>query len=387
MNEKYTIGDLAKKAGISTKAIRIYEKKGLLKPTAYSKGNYRLYDNEAKITLQKIITLKFVGFSLNEIGELLERDKDNDLQKSLSYQKQLLKLKRDQIDRVIYCVDRAAERCAEGEMDWDSFTDIMKAVIIDRKADEGHWAALKYAISKDDWYERIYNNLCIEDNETILDIGCGYGKLWRNSWSKIPKGVKVTLMDLHGTWADDFAKFIEKNSVSLQKGTCFDFVWANVEDENSFTEKYKHIIANYLFTFINNKEKLMYRIKNALLDDGVFHCINGSNTIGLEKIAVLLKGFDGDLYCIDEKISQRKAEHKAFENLLSSVFDSVEWTALDSSIGFINVNEFYEYLMKKGFALEHNYKQKQEFEEYFSKVIEKEGKIIIPNETYLYCCR
>jgi DNA-binding transcriptional MerR regulator len=142
MNEKCTIGDLAKEAGISTKAIRIYEKKGLIKPTAYSEGNYRLYDNNAKITLQKIITFKFIGFSLDEIAILLEQDKNNDILKSLSYQKQLLELKRSKIDKVIYCIDQAARRCAGGEMDWKSFADIMSAVIIDRNADEGYWAAL-----------------------------------------------------------------------------------------------------------------------------------------------------------------------------------------------------------------------------------------------------
>lgn len=214
MNEKYTIGDLAKEAGISTKAIRIYEKKGLIKPTAYSESNYRLYGNEAKIILQKIITLKFVGFSLDEIRELLEKDKDNDILKSLVYQKQLLGLKRDQLDRVIYCVDKAAKRCAEGETDWDSFTDIMHAVVIDRNADEGHWAALKYGINQEDWYERIYKDFSIDTNKAILDIGCGYGKLWRNNWRKIPQNVRVTLVDLHGTWADDFSKFVEENSIS-----------------------------------------------------------------------------------------------------------------------------------------------------------------------------
>lgn len=386
-NEKYTIGDLAKEAGISSKAIRIYEKKGLINPIAYSEGNYRLYDNKAKIILQKIMTLKFVGFTLDEIGELLEKDKDNDILKSLSYQKQLLKLKRDQIDRVIYCVDRAANRCAEGEMDWDSFTDIMHAVIIDRNADEGHWAALKYGINKEDWYEQIYKNISINPNETILDIGCGYGKLWRNNWSRIPQSVKVTLMDLHGSWADDFAKFVEENSHSLQEGASFEFVWENVENDNSYTEKYNQIIANYLFRFIKEPEKLMHRIKAALSDGGVFYCINGSNTVGIETIATLLKKFYKPLDNIEEKISQRKVENEAFESKLKSIFDSVEWIILENDMEFENAIEFYEYLMKKDFALEYNLdKQKEEFEDYFSKVIEKEGKITIPSETYLYCC-
>ena len=47
MDEKMTSGEIAKKAGVSQKAVRLYDEKGLLKPTEYSEGNYRLYDKEA----------------------------------------------------------------------------------------------------------------------------------------------------------------------------------------------------------------------------------------------------------------------------------------------------------------------------------------------------
>ena len=54
MNEKMTSGEIAKKAGISQKAVRLYDQKGLLKPTGYSEGNYRLYDKETLLILEKI---------------------------------------------------------------------------------------------------------------------------------------------------------------------------------------------------------------------------------------------------------------------------------------------------------------------------------------------
>ena len=47
MKDKMTTGEIAKKAGISQKAVRLYDEKGLLKPSDYSEGNYRLYDNES----------------------------------------------------------------------------------------------------------------------------------------------------------------------------------------------------------------------------------------------------------------------------------------------------------------------------------------------------
>ena len=54
MKEKMTSGEIAKQAGVSTKALRIYDEKGLLKPVGHSEGNYKLYDKSSLIILEKI---------------------------------------------------------------------------------------------------------------------------------------------------------------------------------------------------------------------------------------------------------------------------------------------------------------------------------------------
>lgn len=54
-----TIGQLADSAGISEKALRIYEKKGLIHSVRNAENNYRYYDEKEKETLQKIIMFKF----------------------------------------------------------------------------------------------------------------------------------------------------------------------------------------------------------------------------------------------------------------------------------------------------------------------------------------
>ena len=57
MDKKMTSGEIAKKAGVSQKAVRLYDEKGLLKPSDYSEGNYRLYDKAALEVLEKIVAL------------------------------------------------------------------------------------------------------------------------------------------------------------------------------------------------------------------------------------------------------------------------------------------------------------------------------------------
>lgn len=66
------IGDLAKATGISVEAIRFYESKGLLEAKRRTETGYRLYEEADLDKLRFIQRAKKVGFTLDEIGELLE---------------------------------------------------------------------------------------------------------------------------------------------------------------------------------------------------------------------------------------------------------------------------------------------------------------------------
>jgi len=61
--------------GLTTRTLRYYEELGLLKPAARSEGDYRLYDEDDLERLRFIKGLRDdAGFSLAEIGQLLEDD-------------------------------------------------------------------------------------------------------------------------------------------------------------------------------------------------------------------------------------------------------------------------------------------------------------------------
>lgn len=67
----YKIGELASKLSVSTDTLRYYEKHKLLMATSRADNGYRLYNDESLRVMQFIIRAKDVGFSLNEINELL----------------------------------------------------------------------------------------------------------------------------------------------------------------------------------------------------------------------------------------------------------------------------------------------------------------------------
>ena len=66
-----TIGQMARSAGASVETIRFYEREGLLEHPARSASGYRKYAPEAVARLRMIRQAKELGFSLNEIKELL----------------------------------------------------------------------------------------------------------------------------------------------------------------------------------------------------------------------------------------------------------------------------------------------------------------------------
>ena len=79
MNNLIKIGELAKRTQISVEAIRFYQTEDLLIPKQRSVSGYRLYAIEDEQKLQFILHAKKVGFSLQEIKQLLSlrTDKNN----------------------------------------------------------------------------------------------------------------------------------------------------------------------------------------------------------------------------------------------------------------------------------------------------------------------
>lgn len=67
----FQIGELAKRCGVSTEALRFYEKNGLIKPATRNESGYRLYSDESEKQIQFVLKAKSLGLSLDEIKELL----------------------------------------------------------------------------------------------------------------------------------------------------------------------------------------------------------------------------------------------------------------------------------------------------------------------------
>jgi DNA-binding transcriptional MerR regulator len=70
----YTIGELARRTGLSVKTIRFYSDVGVVPPTERSASGYRLYDLDALARLDLVRTLRDLGVDLATIRRVLARE-------------------------------------------------------------------------------------------------------------------------------------------------------------------------------------------------------------------------------------------------------------------------------------------------------------------------
>jgi Hg(II)-responsive transcriptional regulator len=69
---QHTIGEVARRVGIGVETVRFYEREGLVAPPPRSPSGYRLYPDEAIERLRFVRRAKQLGFTLDEIGALLD---------------------------------------------------------------------------------------------------------------------------------------------------------------------------------------------------------------------------------------------------------------------------------------------------------------------------
>ena len=71
MDRFLKIGELASMTGITVRTLHYYDEVGLLKPSKITETGHRLYDIQSVTTLYQIISLKDMGFNLDEIKDLI----------------------------------------------------------------------------------------------------------------------------------------------------------------------------------------------------------------------------------------------------------------------------------------------------------------------------
>ena len=101
----YTINQLAKLSGVSTRTLRFYDEIALLAPAYYGDNQYRYYKEDQLLMLQQILFFRELGFPLNDIQRIMGSD-DFDKIESLKAHKSALQSNLERTTTLIKTIDK-----------------------------------------------------------------------------------------------------------------------------------------------------------------------------------------------------------------------------------------------------------------------------------------
>lgn len=144
---EYTINQLAKLAGVSTRTLRYYDQCGLLPPKAVRSNGYRIYGETEVNRLQQILFYRELGVDLSEIGRILA-EKDFDGLSALQSHLSALREKRARLERLIDNVQKSISVMkGETEMtDEEKFEGFKEKLISDNEEKYGKEIREKYGV-------------------------------------------------------------------------------------------------------------------------------------------------------------------------------------------------------------------------------------------------
>ena len=121
--EIYTIGQLARLAGVPTSTVRFYERRQLLRPDFRTGANYRNYSPAALERLRFIRAAQASGFSLKDIHEMLALTHSDDppcaeVASLIEHRLHDVREKLRELKRVEKALDAALKSCCRGGPDW-----------------------------------------------------------------------------------------------------------------------------------------------------------------------------------------------------------------------------------------------------------------------------
>lgn len=120
--------EFASRAKVTVRTLHHYDRLGILKPRRYTSKGFRLYSEAEFARLQQILTLKFIGFSLKQIKEIL-KNSNFDLGNTLRLQREVLTNQRRRLNAALAAIDQAEKLFAQkNAIDWESFHKIIGAI-------------------------------------------------------------------------------------------------------------------------------------------------------------------------------------------------------------------------------------------------------------------
>jgi DNA-binding transcriptional MerR regulator len=121
------IGTMAKKMGVTVRTLQYYDREGLLSPSAISEGGRRLYTSKDMIKLHQILSLKHLGFSLDEIkNHLISLDTPEEVANVLTEQEENIRKEIQRLTEALNDIEKFRDEVLQMQsVDFKKYADII----------------------------------------------------------------------------------------------------------------------------------------------------------------------------------------------------------------------------------------------------------------------
>lgn len=345
-NGYYTSGAFAKKAHVTKKTLRYYNDHGFLTPSFVEENGYKLYTDKDFEKMQRILLLKYLGFSLEDI-----KNTEPENETFLSSLKQQLGLLDERIKQMTLVKeilkDTMEEVRQKGEADWTRLlTEVsetgLKKSLMQQYVDTSNISIRirlhsLYSQNTEKWFPWIYRNCGIRSGKTILELGCGNGDFWLQNMDALPQKIKIILSDNSEGVLEETKECFDSNDGR------FSFKLINMEEIPQPDSSVDMVIANHVLFYASDMLKAISEIRRVLKPGGTFIC----STYGpkhMKEISDMMKQFDDrivlaakDLYEIFGKTNGK--------SMLEKEFDLVEWRDYEDSLYVTDENDLIDYIL------------------------------------------
>jgi len=345
----YSSGQFARMAGVTIRTIRYYDKQNILKPSYINDSGARFYTDSDFARLQQILLFKYLGFSLDDIKEMVIDITDHHfILNALKLQKKLVEDRIEQMQLVNSAIDDTVSAIEkDNQLDWSQMLDLIHLTGMEKSLktqyqNAGNISARislhkDYSVNKQGWFPWLYEQCKVEGGMRILEIGCGNGALWAENINRLPMGISVILSDISEGMIRDARRGIvnDKGIFSFESFDCHRLPYKD--------ESFDLVIANHLLFYCEDIDKVCREAERVLKKGGSFVCSTyGSNH--MKEITELVQSFDARIVLAAKNLYDEFGLENG-EEILKHTFSEVECKRYDDAIIINKPEPLIDYIL------------------------------------------
>lgn len=377
----YKTGQFAKLANVSERTIRYYDKIGLLKPSFVMENGYRQYSDLDLLKLQKILSLKHLGFSIEEIFPMV-MDNTN-LKESFELQIDLIE---DKISHLQSLKDALKKASQTPDLSWNMILSLVQLSNEETNIIEQYKNAKnlndrislheKYSTNKQGWFNWLFYQIDFSRVNRLLELGCGNGKLWQEN--------RIDLRNREIFLSDISEGMVEE--VRNKLGSDFNCIVADAEKIPFKDSYFDTIIANHVLFYLNDLNLGLKEIGRVLKSDGILYCSTyGKNH--MKEITEIVQNFDSRINLSNHSLYDIFGLENG-ESILKEYFFNIQRMDYKDSLEITESKPLIDYIMScHGNQNEILGPRLNEFKEYIEELLENNGKIVVTKQAGLFVCK